>query len=178
MYPVAVKYIAQSHWERITIVEPAKHKVSKTRKGENDRLATRYQIMTNKECYESFIDACKFKVREEMKKEVTQIVRMYEKRPDSEEKTAKLKFAEEVLPERFPSLNWFIEQHPPEVKPMNYHTTGLCKVMFQIPCVCLLFIHFLSHLFCTQKYTSPHVINTFETLNMHLYPTSNDAYLS
>ena len=32
------------------------------------------------------------------------------------------------MAEKFPSKTWFLEQRPPEVKIINDHTTGLCKV--------------------------------------------------
>ena len=55
---------------------------------------------------------------------------MHSKRPDSEDKRWRLQYAEEVLPGKFPGLQWFLDIKPPEVKLMHDHTTGLCKVIF------------------------------------------------
>ena len=55
---------------------------------------------------------------------------MYEKfstRRDSRDKEYKLRHALE-LGNKFPSKTWFLGQRPPEVKMINDHTTGLCKV--------------------------------------------------
>ena len=42
-----------------------------------------------------------------------------------------MKYAEEI-PSRFPSITWYLEAKPSEVKWMNDHTTGLCKVCIDI----------------------------------------------
>ena len=42
-----------------------------------------------------------------------------------------MKYAEEI-PNRFPSITWYLEAKPSEVKWMNDHTTGLCKVCIDI----------------------------------------------
>ena len=50
------------------------------------------------------------------------------KRPDSRDRDYRIELARDRIPDRFPSLSWFLEQRPPEVKACNDHATGLCKV--------------------------------------------------
>ena len=80
--------------------------------------------MTNQESYDSFKESCSDKVGEVMRA-------VYEKRNESADKEYRLQYTEEKLPFIFPGISWWLQQRPPEVVPMDDHTTGLCKVKFE-----------------------------------------------
>ena len=56
---------------------------------------------------------------------------VYEKRKESADKEYRLQYTEEKLPFIFPGISWLLQQRPPDVVPMDDHTTGLCKVKFE-----------------------------------------------
>ena len=62
-----------------------------------------------------------------MVKVAEEIVRKVTSRKDSIDKQRRLEYAHS-LPEKFPSLSWYIRQRPPETKPLCDHTTGLCHI--------------------------------------------------
>ena len=124
-----VKEVAIKHWEEITVTEPGKHKrLTKAVKDGEETAPVRYQTMTNEETFESFKDNCSNDVKVAMEKYAQERLAAYRRRPESEDKEYRLKYAKNVLPNKFPSQSWWLEQRPKEVKPMHNHTMGLCKV--------------------------------------------------
>ena len=127
MYPPEVTQVAKEHWEEITQVDPSKIKRKALKDGE-ETVATRYQLTTNEEAFHCFKDQCSEKVEQIMTKEAKHQEDTLVKRKDSADKENRLKYVRTLLPKKFPGQSWFIEQRPPEVKLMNDHTTGVCKV--------------------------------------------------
>ena len=129
VFPREVKEVAIKHWEEITVTEPGKHKrLTKAVKDGEETAPVRYQTMTNEETFESFKDNCSNDVKVVMEKYAQERLAAYRRRPESEDKEYRLNYAENVLPNKFLSQRWWLEQPPKEVKPMHDHTTGLCKV--------------------------------------------------
>ena len=126
IYPDMVKTIATDHWKEITILEPAKH-TGKAVCDDGETVPTRYQDKTDSECYENFKEECREKVRIEMSRVSQELKEKLTKRQDSMDKRRRLEYADS-LPDKFPSLDWYIAQRPPETKPLCDHTTGLCHV--------------------------------------------------
>ena len=85
--------------------------------------------MTNQESYASFKESCSDKVGELMSAHAQEKRAMYEKRKESADKEYRLRYTEEKLPFFFPGSSWWLQQRPPEVVPMDDHTTGLCRVI-------------------------------------------------
>ena len=54
----------------------------------------------------------------------------YRRRQQAVDRARRLEYAERTLPEKFPSLSWWLDQRPAEVKPLHDHTTGLCRVKY------------------------------------------------
>ena len=84
--------------------------------------------MTNEEAHESFKENCREAVRALMEEHSGKMLEKVSKRPDSRDRDYRIELARDRIPDRFPSLSWFLEQRPPEVKACNDHATGLCKV--------------------------------------------------
>ena len=84
--------------------------------------------MTNEEAYKSFKENCREPVRALMEEHVKKILAKVSKRPESADKDYRIELARDRIPDRFPSMSWFLEQRPPEVKACSDHATGLCKV--------------------------------------------------
>ena len=126
IYPDSVEAIASNHWRENTIPEPAKHTGRAVIDGA-ETVPTRYQDKTDRECYENFVEECKEKVKANMSKVSRDLILKLASRPNTMDKRRRLEYAES-LPDKFPSLNWYIAQRPPETKPLCDHTTGLCKV--------------------------------------------------
>ena len=84
--------------------------------------------MTNEEAYESFKEDCREPVRALMVEHGKKMLEKVLKRPESDDKEYRIQLARDRIPDRFPSLSWFLDQKPPEVKACNDHATGLCKV--------------------------------------------------
>ena len=87
--------------------------------------------MTNQESYDSFKESCSDKVDEVMRADALERRAVYEKRKESADKEYRLQYTEEKLAFIFPGISWWLQQRPPEVVPMDDHTTGLCKVKFE-----------------------------------------------
>ena len=126
IYPESVEAIANEHWKENTIVEPAKH-TGKAISDETETVPTRYQDKTDKECYENFKEECSEKIKNKMSKVSRDLIGKIANRPDTADKRRRVEYAES-LPDKFPSLDWYIGQRPPETKPLCDHTTGLCRV--------------------------------------------------
>ena len=126
IYPKKVEAIARDHWLETTIPEPAKHS-GKAVEENGETLPTRYQDKTDKECYLDFKEECEGKVRIEMMKVSAEMIENLNLRPDTPDRKRRLEYAES-LSEKFPSLDWYLEQRPKETKPLCNHTTGLCHL--------------------------------------------------
>lgn len=126
VFPETVEAISINHWMENTIPEPAKHTGKALEEG-GETVTTRYQDKTDKECFINFKEECEGKIKVEMKKVADEMIRNLSKRPDTADKRRRLEFAES-LPDKFPSLDWYIQQRPKETKPLCNHTTGLCHL--------------------------------------------------
>ena len=93
------------------MTEPGKHKrLTKAVKDGEETAPVRYQTMTNEETFESFKDNCSNDVKVVMEKYAQERLAAYRRRPESEDKEYRLKYAEIVLPNKFPSQSWWLEQ--------------------------------------------------------------------
>lgn len=126
IYPKIVEAIARDHWLETTIPEPAKHS-RKAVEENGETLPTRYQDKTDKECYLDFKEECEGKVTIEMQKVAAEMIGKLNQRPDTADRKRRLEYAES-LSDKFPSLDWYLEQRPKETKPLCNHTTGLCHL--------------------------------------------------
>ena len=86
-----------------------------------------YQDKTDKECYLDFKEECEGKVTIEMQKVAAEMIGKLNQRPDTADRKRRLEYAES-LSDKFPSLDWYLEQRPKETKPLCNHTTGLCHL--------------------------------------------------
>ena len=153
VFPKGVEEIAINHWMENTIPEPAKH-TGKAMEVEGETVPTRYQDKTDKEFYENFKEECKEKVKVEMTKASQDLMRKLAGRPDSTDKQRRLAYADQLTERfacslstqlhqavcmqpaniycnfvfRFPSLDWYVDQRPPQTKALCDHTTGLCHL--------------------------------------------------
>ena len=84
--------------------------------------------MTNEESYESFKEICNEEVRNIMEETAREKIEVYSRRPESADRQNRLRYAADVLPNKFPSQSWWLEHRPREVVLMHDHTPGLCKV--------------------------------------------------
>ena len=126
IFPDTVFDIAHTHWIEHTIVEPAKHG-GRAETNDGETVPTRYQDKTDRECYENFREECSEKIKIEMSKVSQELKVKLVNRPDGIDKRRRLEYAES-LPDKFPSIKWYIAQRPKETKPLCDHTTGLCHV--------------------------------------------------
>ena len=132
VFPRGVVEVAEQHWESITTTEPGKHRRhTKAVKDGDETVPTRYQTMTNEEAYQSFHESCADDIKVLMEEHGQSMEAVVAQRPESSDKQYRLQLARERVPGKFPSLSWFISKRPREVKPMDDHTTGLCKVRGQ-----------------------------------------------
>ena len=126
IFPDSVKDIAHTHWKEHTIVEPAKHS-GRAVTDDAETVPTRYQDKTDRECYENFREECGETIKIEMSKVSQELKSKLVNRPESIDKRRRLEYADS-LPDKFPSISWYIAQRPEETKPLCDHTTGLCHV--------------------------------------------------
>ena len=132
-YPPEVKQVAHRHWIQITVTEPGKHqRLLRVVKDGDETVPTQYQTTTNEEAYASFKETCQEEVGKIMKNHAKSYKESIMKRPESKEKQHKIKYAEEKLGNKFPCLNWFLDQRPQQVRMMDDHSTGRCKVSFPL----------------------------------------------
>ena len=125
-----MKRLAVQHWTDTTVTEPAKHgRPHGAVQDGAETVPTRYQTTTNDEAYAAFRESQAAEVGRIMSKHGSSLVQMYSKRKESADREYRLQYASQVLPSKFPSQTWYIEQWPPEVKMLHDHTTGLCKVI-------------------------------------------------
>ena len=111
VFPLEVKNLAVKHWEEITVTEPAKHRrLSKVVKDKDETTPTRYQTMTNDESYDSFKEACSEEVTAVMKVKAREMVAVVSRRPDSADRQNRLRYAEQVLPNKFPCKTWWLQK--------------------------------------------------------------------
>ena len=130
IFPIEVTQAAKQHWEEITQVDPSKiRRPNKAAKDGEETVPTRFQVTTNEEAFQSFKEQYSDQVEQIMLREAKEQEERLLKRKDSEDKENRLQYVRTKLPKKFPCLSWFIEQRPQEVKLMNDHSKGMCKVM-------------------------------------------------
>ena len=156
--------MADRYWEQITTPEGAKHRrLTVAVKDGDQAVPTRYQTTTDDEAYQGFKETCSEEVESIMLMYSEQQKEKYSKRQDSESKEYRMKYATEVLPKKFPSKTWFLQQHPSEVKMLHDHTTGLCKVSFSIKIIQNIVPWYLKYF---HTYIYYHIL--LRILNIHL----------
>ena len=115
------------------MTEPGKHqRLLRVVKDGDETVPTQYQTTTNEEAYASFKETCQEEVGKIMKNHAKSYKESIMKRPESKEKQHKIKYAEEKLGNKFPCLNWFLDQRPQQVRMMDDHSTGCCMVSFPL----------------------------------------------
>ena len=130
IFPIEVTQAAKQHWEEITQVDPSTiWRPNKVAKDGEETVPTRFQVTTNEEAFQSFKEQYSDQIEQIMLREAKEQEERLLKRKDSEDKENRLQYVRTKLPKKFPCLSWFIEQRPQEVKLMNDHSTGMCKVM-------------------------------------------------
>ena len=93
------------------MTEPGKHKkLTKVVKDGEETTTVRYQTMTNEETFQSFKDSCSNNVKVVMAEYAQESLAAYRRCPEFEDKQYRLKYAEDVLPNKFPSQSWWLEQ--------------------------------------------------------------------
>ena len=132
--PEKVETIALKHWTNTTIPEPSVHRRMKRREkkrkengGSEEIVPTRWQHLSQREQYANFKEDCGEEISEVMRKHAEDGIRKLQNRPDSEDKDKRLDLYRNMH-DKFPSESWYLDQKPPEVKPLCDHTTGLCRV--------------------------------------------------
>ena len=125
MYPKEVEDLTIKHWLQNTTIEPALH-ARKAVSDEKETVPTRYQSLTDKEQYCQFKEDCSDQIEIIMTRQTIDNINKINKRPDSADKTKRLAYYATLEP-KFPSIDWFLDRKPEEVKPLHDHTTALCK---------------------------------------------------
>ena len=86
----------------------------------------RYQTTTDKESFEAFRECYQEQVKQLITAKCDLLRPHIERRPDSVDKERGFLYLTE-MPNKFPSLDWYIEQKPAEVKLKCDLTTRLCE---------------------------------------------------
>ena len=90
-------------------------------------MPTRWQHLSQREQFANFRDECSTEISDVMRKHGEESIRKLESRPDSEDKARRVELYSNIQ-NKFPSESWYLDQKPPEVKPLCDHTTGLCRI--------------------------------------------------
>ena len=77
--------------------------------------------MTHEDAYHSFKETCREEVKILMAEHGRRMLEEGSKRPQSRDKDYRMELARDKIPNRFPSLSWFLDQRPPEVQFCNDH---------------------------------------------------------
>ena len=125
IYPKELECLAIKHWNENTVPEPALHR-RKAKSDDKETIPTRYQSLTDKEQYSLFQEDCGEEIKEMLNRYSSSQIEKVNQRPDSEDKTRRLAYFAS-LPAKVPSMDWYLDLKPSEVKPMHDHTTALCK---------------------------------------------------
>ena len=127
-YPPTVFEIAEESWyNRATTPDPAKHaRPPATYKDGGETIPTLYQVVTDDEAYDQFVDHDREKVRVEMQKSCELVREKYRTKEDSETKQKILNMLERKE-NMFPSKSWFLARKPPQTKMLDDHSTALCR---------------------------------------------------
>ena len=131
IYPVEVKELVEQHWMESTIPEPSVRRRMKRNEKEGAKVVqsvpTRWQHLSHKEQYSNFKEELGGQVEKVMTEHAHKEIEKISKRPDSDDKTRRLEVYQ-TLPKKIPGEKYYRDQKPPEVKPLQDHTTGLCRV--------------------------------------------------
>ena len=123
MFPLDVEKLAVQHWNDNTVIEPALHS-RRAVSDDKETVPTRYQSLTDKEQYCLFKDDCSKQIEDIMRKHAVDQSSKVEQRPESTDKAKRINYYA-TLPDKFPSIDWYLDLRPEEVKPMHDHTTAL-----------------------------------------------------
>ena len=126
IYPKQLGDLATKHWNENTTLEPALHR-RKAESDDKETIPTRYQSLTDKEQYSLFKEDCTEEITNILRRHSIEEIEKLRKRPESNDKTRRLAYFE-TLPAKIPSIEWYLNFKPPQVKPMHDHTTALCKI--------------------------------------------------
>ena len=126
IYPKQLEDLATKHWNENTILEPALHR-RKAESDDRETIPTRYQSLTDKEQYSLFKEDCGEEMADILRSFSIQEIEKLRLRPESNDKTRRLAYFE-TLPDKVPSIEWYLRLKPPQVKPLHDHTTALCKI--------------------------------------------------
>ena len=126
VYPQPCVDLALKHWNENTTPEPALHR-RKAETDDQETVPTRYQCLTDREQYSQFKEDCSGEMAEILRKYSTEQIEKNSKRSESTDKTRRLAYLES-LPTKVPSIDWYLDLKPAEVKPMHDHTTALCRI--------------------------------------------------
>ena len=126
IYPQKLVDLASKHWNENTTPEPALHR-RKAEKDDQETIPTRYQCLTDREQYSQFKEDCSGEIAEILTVYSAEQIEMVRVRPESTDRTRRLAYFE-TLPTKVPSIEWYLDLKPAEVKPMHDHTTALCKI--------------------------------------------------
>ena len=134
VYPEEVEGFARECWiVDASIPEPSKHQrpESAAVDSSGETIPQRLQTLTNDEAYQVFEDSYSGKVRNIMKSKCD-AMRAKHSKETTYNKTVNKRL--DVLEEKFPSKQWFINRKPKETRVNNDHTTGLCKDCYSAKC--------------------------------------------
>ena len=126
IYPKQVEDIAIEHWNENTIVEPALHN-RRAVTDDKETIPTRYQSLTDKEQYSLFKEECSVRIGAIMRRDAVDKITKLSRKPDNADRAKRLNYYEN-LHTKFPSIDWYLDKKPEEVKPLHDHTTALCRV--------------------------------------------------
>ena len=134
VFPEEIEEFALTHWNESTIPEPSVHrrmkpkdKSSKDKENPEEIIPTRWQHLSQREQYANFKEEYGNKVGEVMRKKAEEKTSKLQNRPESDDKQKRQEFYANMHT-KFPSDDWYLSLRPKEVKMLNDHTTGLCKV--------------------------------------------------
>ena len=123
IYPKELEDLAIKHWNENTTIEPALHR-RKAESDDKETIPTRYQSLTDKEQYKLFKEDCSEETTEILRKYAASESSKVSLRPDSDDKEKRLAYFVR-LPTVVPSIEWYLNLKPSEVKRMHDHTTAL-----------------------------------------------------
>ena len=126
VYPKELEDLAVRHWNENTMLKPAMHR-RRAETDDKETVPTRYQSLTNNEQYSLFKEDCKDDIENILRKYSIEEIDKLGRRPNSDEKVKRLAYFAS-LQTKVPSIDWFLNLKPAEVKAMHDHTTALCKI--------------------------------------------------
>ena len=125
IYPKELEVLAVKHWNENTTLEPALHR-RKAVSDDKETIPTRYQSLTDREQFSLFKEDCAGEMVDILTRYSSAEIAKLTKRPDSDDKKQRMAYFEN-LSAKVPSMDWYLNLKPLEVKLMHDHTTALCK---------------------------------------------------